>query len=303
MFSHDIIKKRILIFGANGMLGQSLCGFYSKKKNVQLLGCSLEDLPELNGIDYFPCDITKRDNVKKAILDFYPDYIINASAYTNVDKSEIEREEAWKVNVKGVEYLSEAARVLDARIIHISSDYIFDGKNGPYSENEKPNPLGYYARTKLASENVLKISGVIHTILRTNVLYGSYLNCKADFVKWLVNSLKEGKEVRIVTDQFNNPTFVDDLVQGISKVIEYNKSGIYNIGGKEFLSRYEFSEKIAEFFGLDKKLIRPITTEELNQPARRPLSSGLITLKAETELGYKPHSVKESLAIIKRELS
>jgi dTDP-4-dehydrorhamnose reductase len=115
--------------------------------------------------------------------------------------------------------------------------------------------------------------------------------------------LRDGREVRIVTDQINNPTFVDDLVQGISKVIEYNKTGVYNIGGKEFLSRYEFSEIIADFFELDKNLLKPITTEELNQPARRPLKSGLITLKAETELGYKPHSIKESLAIIKKDLS
>ncbi len=303
MFSHDIIKKRILIVGSNGMLGQSLCGFYSTQNNIRLLGCSIEDKSLVNGLDYIQCDVTKRNEVKKIILDFYPDHIINASAYTNVDKSETERELAWKINVKGIEYIAEAARVLDARIIHISTDYIFDGKEGPYAENEKPNPLGYYARTKLASENALKMSGVLYTILRTNVLYGADSNGKTGFVRWLVNALKDGKDVRIVTDQINNPTFVDDLVQAISKVIEYNKTGIYNIGGKEFLSRFEFSEIIADYFGLDKSLIKPITTDELKQPARRPLKSGLITLKAETEFGYKPHSIKETLAIIKKELS
>jgi dTDP-4-dehydrorhamnose reductase len=301
MFSHDIIKKRILVVGSNGMLGQSLCRFFSKLKNIRLLGCSIEEESFLSGLDYLQSDITKRNDIRKTILGFYPDYIINASAYTNVDKSETEREQAWKVNVKGVEYLAEAARILDSRIIHISTDYIFDGKNGPYGENEKPNPLGYYARTKLASENALRISGVQYTILRTNVLYGSDSNCKTGFVRWLVTSLREGKEVRIVTDQVNNPTFVDDLVQAISKVVEYDKTGIYNIGGKEFLSRYEFSEIIAEFFKLNKGLIKPVTTDELKQPARRPLKSGLLTLKAETELGYKPHSVKETLAIIKKE--
>jgi len=303
MFSHDIIKKRILIVGSNGMLGQSLCGFYSRQNNIRLLGCSIEYKSLVNDIDYIQCDVTKRNEVKKTILDFYPDYIINASAYTNVDKSEIERELAWKINVKGIEYIAESARILDARIIHISTDYIFDGKEGPYAEDEKPNPLGYYARTKLASENALKLSGVLYTILRTNVLYGADSNGKTGFVRWLVNSLKEGKNVRIVTDQINNPTFVDDLVQAVSKVVDYNKTGIYNIGGREFLSRFEFSEIIADYFGLDKNLIKPITTDELKQPARRPLKSGLITLKAETELGYKPHTIKETLAIIKKELS
>ena len=303
MFSHDIIKKRILVVGSNGMLGQSLCKFYSNKNNIRLLGCSVEDESLVNGLDYVQFDVTKRNEVKKTILDFYPDYIINASAYTNVDKSETERELAWKINVKGIEYIAEAARVLDARIIHISTDYIFDGREGPYAENEKPNPLGYYARTKLASENALKMSGVLYTILRTNVLYGANSNGKTGFVRWLVNSLRDGKVVKIVTDQINNPTFVDDLVQAINKVVEYNKTGTYNIGGREFLSRFEFSEIIADYFGLDKNLIKPITTDELRQPARRPLKSGLIILKAETELGYKPHSIKETLAIIKKELS
>jgi dTDP-4-dehydrorhamnose reductase len=302
MFSHDIIKNRILVVGANGMLGQSACSFFSKQSGVQLLASSVEEKTKINGIEYIKCDFTVREKIKKVIFDFYPDFIINAAAFTNVDLSETERETAWKVNVKGVEYLAEACRVIDAHLIHISSDYIFDGKNGPYTEKAKPNPLCYYARTKLASENAIKISGALNTILRTNVLYGS-ANCKTDFVRWVINSLQNSKQIRIVTDQINNPTFVDDLVQAISKVIEYRKQGTYNIGGKEFLSRYDFAKKIADVFELGKTFITPITTKELNQPAKRPLKSGLITLKAETELGYKPYSINESLTLIKKELS
>lgn len=303
--SGNLVKKRIFIVGANGMLGQHLIKFFSKQDNVQLLGISVEEKPLLSGFDYEQCDITKRDQVKKALYDFYPDYIINAAAYTNVDQSEIDREVAWKVNVKGVEYLAEVSRVIDAHLIHISSDYVFDGKNGPYLETAKPNPLGYYARTKLASENALKISGAIHTIIRTNVLYGvaRWLdNNKLDFVRWVINSVNSGKVIKIVTDQINNPTFVLDLVQAISKIIEYKKTGIFNIGGREFLSRYEFTLKIAEYFNLDKNFIKPILTEELNQKAKRPLKSGLIIIKAETELGFKPHSIIESFDIIKKEM-
>jgi dTDP-4-dehydrorhamnose reductase len=206
------------------------------------------------------------------------------------------------LNVKGVEYLAEACRVIDARLVHISSDYIFDGINGPYPESAKPNPLSYYGRTKLASENALKISGILYTILRTNVLYG-VAEGRPDFVRWVVNSLRDGRPIRIVTDQINNPTFTDDLVQGISKAIEFNKQGIYNIGGRDFISRFEFTGRIADYFGLDKSLISPIITGDLKQPAPRPLKSGLYTLKAETELGFRPHSIIESLAIMKRELS
>jgi dTDP-4-dehydrorhamnose reductase len=303
MFSHNIIKKRILVFGANGMLGQRLVEFYSRQQGLQLLSCSVEDAPVLSGQEYRQIDITRRDDVKDLMYDFYPDVIINAAAYTNVDLSEKEKELAWKTNVKGVEYITEVSRVIDSHIVHISTDYIFNGKNGPYSEKDKPSPLGYYARTKLASENVLRISGTYFTILRTNVLYGIARNSRPDFVRWVVNSVRGGKQIKIVTDQINNPTFIDDLIQAISKVIEYKKYGVYNIGGKEFLSRYDFTMKIADFFHLDKKLILPITTDELNQAAARPLKSGLIILKAETELGYKPHSIEESLAKMKRELS
>ncbi len=303
MLSRDLIKKRILIVGSNGMLGQRLINFFVSQNCSELLGCSVEKEPVIKKTDYVHCDITKRDQVKNVILNFYPDFIINAAAYTNVDKSETDREIAWKINVKGVEYLAEASRVLDAHLIHISTDYIFDGLKGPYSETAVPNPVSYYGRTKLASENALKISGTIHTILRTNVLFGRAEENRPDFVRWVVQMLRSGQMIRIVTDQINNPTYVGDLVQGINKVIDYRKEGIYNIGGRDFLSRFDFTMEIAEFLGLDKNLVKPILTEELKQPAKRPLNSGLLTLKAETELGFKPHTVKEVLSIMKKELS
>jgi len=298
----DLIKRRILVVGANGMLGQRVVEFYSIISDVELLSTSVEDKFVFQELDYVQSDVSNRNEIKRVIKDFCPDFIINAAAFTNVDLSETERELAWKINVKGVEYLSESARVLDSHLIHISTDYIFDGKNGPYSENDIPNPLGYYARTKLASENVLKISGIKYTILRTNVLYGTAKFSRPDFVKWVVDSLRAKKTIRIVDDQINNPTFIDDLVQGINKTIELRKEGTYNIGGSEFISRYDFTILIADFFNLDKTLISKIKTEELNQPARRPLKSGLITIKAQSELGYKPHTIIKTLELMKKEL-
>jgi dTDP-4-dehydrorhamnose reductase len=303
MQTNSLVKNRILITGSNGMLGQRAVEFYLSKENVDLLATSVEEKSMIESVDYVSSDIKNRDEIKKVIYDYCPDFIVHTAAFTNVDQSEKLREEAWKINVKGVEYIAEAARAIDAHIIHISTDYVFDGKDGPYSENAKPNPVGYYGRTKLASENALRISGTFFTILRTNVLYGIAHNSRPDFVRWVVTSLNKKEKIRIVKDQINNPTFIDDLVQGINKIIEFKKTGIYNIGGKEFLSRYDFTLRIADFFNLDKKLITPITTEELNQPARRPLKSGLITLKAETELGYKPHTISESLAAMKKELN
>lgn len=299
----DLIKNRILITGSNGMLGQRLVEYFSKLNTIQILSTSVEEKSVFDNIDYIQCDISNRNDIKKIIYDFCPDFIVNTAAYTNVDKSELERESAWKINVKAVEYISETARVLDAHLIHISTDYIFDGKNGPYTENDVPNPIGYYGRTKLASENVLRISGIKYTILRTNVLYGTAKFSRPDFVKWVIDSLKNGKQINIVDDQVNNPTFIDDLVQAVSLIINKKREGVFNIGGSEFLKRYEFALMIAEYFNLDKKLINRIKTDELKQTARRPLKSGLITIKAQSELGYKPHSIIQSLEQMKLELS
>jgi len=302
MQTNTLVKNRILITGSNGMLGQRTAQFYGSKENIELLATSVEEKSVIDYVEYVSCDIKCRDEIKKVVYDYCPDFIVHTAAFTNVDLSEKLREDAWKINVKGVEYIAEAARTIDAHIIHISTDYLFDGKDGPYSENDTPNPIGYYGRTKLASENALRISGTLFTILRTNVLYGIALNSRPDFVRWVVNSLSKEEQIRIVKDQINNPTFIDDLVQGINKIIEFRKTGVYNIGGQEFLSRYEFSLRIADYFGLDKNLITAITTEELNQPAKRPLKSGLVILKAETELGYKPHTIIESLAVMKKEI-
>jgi dTDP-4-dehydrorhamnose reductase len=303
MQTNGLVKNRILITGSNGMLGQRAVQFYSSKENIELLATSVEEKSVVGTVEYISSDIKNRDSIKKVIHDYCPDFIVHTAAFTNVDLSEKLREEAWKINVKGVEYIGEAARVIDAHIIHISTDYIFDGKDGPYDENAIPAPVGYYGRTKLASENTLKISGTFFTILRTNILYGIAPNSRPDFVRWVVSSLRNKQEISIVKDQIGNPTFIDDLVQAINKIIEFRKIGVYNIGGKEFLSRLDFTYKIADYFNLSKSLILPITTEELKQPARRPLKSGLLILKAETELGYKPHTISESLAAMKKELN
>ncbi|MBK6914695.1 MAG: dTDP-4-dehydrorhamnose reductase [Ignavibacteriales bacterium] len=302
MLPNRIIKKRILITGANGMLGQRLVKIFSQYNNYTLLATSVENESVIRNIDYAICDISIRDDIKNLILNFYPDVVVHTAAFTNVDLSEKEREQCWKINVKAVEYITEACRVLGNHLIHISTDYIFDGTSGPYNENAPPNPLGYYARTKLASENVLRMSGVDFTIIRTNVLYG-IADSRPDFVRWVINKLKSNDKINIVTDQINNPTFIDDMVQAISKIIEFKKYGVYNIGGSEFISRYDFALKIADFFNLNRDLIFAIVTKDLNQPARRPLKSGLIITKAQAELNYKPYTIDEALTRMKEELN
>ena len=299
MIESDLIKKRILVIGSNGMLGQRFSELFGNSNKVELMCASAEENSFLPNIQYKQLDITKKNSVRQIIIDFFPDIIINTAAFTNVDKSETEKETAWKINVGGVENIALYSWTIDAQLIHFSTDYIFDGKNGPYNEEDKPNPIGYYGRTKLASENSIHISGTRYSIIRTNVLYGSSKYGRPDFVKWFVDLLKKGERVRIVTDQVGNPTYIDDLVNAVNNIIEFKKEGIFNIGGREMISRYNFALKIAKYFGLDEKLIVPILTKELNQPAARPLKSGLITIKAETEIGFKAHTIEEAFSLMK----
>ncbi len=297
-----MIKKRILIIGSNGMLGQSLTTHFMFNRDVELMCASFEDESYYENLAYSKVDISSSKEVKNLIKDFCPDVIINSAAYTNVDGCETEKELSWAINVTGVENIVKYARTCDAHFIHISSDYIFDGISGPYTEEEKPNPISHYGKEKLAAENVIKTGRVKHTIIRTNVLYGATQFGRPDFVKWVYTSLSEKKNIRIVKDQINNPTYIDDLSLAISKIIEFNKEGVYNIGGAETLSRLEFTYKIANYFELDKLLITPIVTSDLNQPAPRPLNSGLINLKAETEVNYHPLSIDKTLFLMKRSL-
>lgn len=297
-----MIKKRIMIIGSNGLLGERLVEYYKDNQKVELLCCSIEEYSCSNEVEYIKLDISLKPDVRKAIKSFYPDVIINVAAFTNVDACETEKDSAWKVNVDGVENLAKYAIISDAHLIHISTDYIFDGTSGPYDENALPNPQSYYGRTKLASENLLKNYETKSTIIRINVLYGPTSSGKTDFVRWVVESLRERKLIRIVTDQINNPTFTEDLVGGINRIIELNKTGIYNMGGAELLSRFDFTLKIAEYFELDTSLIKEIVTSDLQQAAKRPLKSGLINLKAESELNYKPRNIEHALRFMKRYL-
>ena len=298
-----MIRKRILIVGSNGMLGQSVVSLLSGQEMYEVQLASFEEYSYFDEFPYSQLDVSNKRQVKKLLLDFFPDFVINLAAFTNVDKSETERETCWNINVNAIEYLAKYCVPTNSHLIHISSDYIFDGKNGPYSEKDLPNPISYYGRSKLAGENIIKRFNIPSTIIRTNVLFGATKFGRPDFVKWVVDSLRNKKEIRIVTDQINNPTYLGDIAWAIRKIFDTGKTGIYNIGGAELLSRFKFTQKISEFFQLNFDYVEPIITEELHQPAQRPLKSGLINLKAETELNYRPHDLNECFKIMEKSWS
>jgi dTDP-4-dehydrorhamnose reductase len=293
-------QGKILITGANGLLGQAMVSVFTRESDFEIIKTSVE--PESfvrTGLQYIQLDITNKDELKKTVSEINPCVIINCAAFTDVDKCETERELSWKINVDAVKNLIIAARPVNAKLVHFSTDYVFDGKNGPYDEQSVPNPLSFYGRGKLASENALIASGIEHAIIRTMVLFGYGVNVKPNFAMWLVNKLSAKEKINIVDDQIGNSTIADDLAYGTLKVVEKEKTGIYNIAGRDIESRLDFTMKLCDVYGYDKSLINRIKTKDLNQPAPRPLNSGLITLKAETELGFRPMNTVEALQLLK----
>lgn len=298
-------KSRVLVFGSNGLLGQKIAEMLVRGTPASVTLSSLEEaaVRPMDPAEYVQADLTSKKEVKQLVARCEPDVIVNCAAITNVDACETERELAWKVNVGAVENIIEAARRSEATIVHVSSDYIFDGKNGPYAEDDRPEPVSYYGKTKLASENALRASGLKYLIARTMVLYGYAPGVKPNFALWLIQSLEKQSPVRIVDDQHGNPTLADDLAYGLLRGVELERSGIYHIAGRDIVTRYEFALRIARAFSLDASLITPIKTAQLRQPAHRPLRSGLITLKAEVELGIHPSTIEQGLAVLKNQLT
>ncbi len=297
--------KRILVTGANGLLGQRLAQLFAQDSRYELLLTSYQPSFYLNHhtlLDYTQLDITSKSDVKSLLSSFRPEVVINAAAMTNVDRCEVDREQAWKVNVHGVENLVDVARAIRAKVIQLSTDYVFDGLRGPYTEEDRPNPINYYGKTKLASENVVRMGDTPYAIIRTIVLYGCGKNVKQNFGLWVIDNLSKGNAIRAATDQVCNPTYVHDLAYGILRVVEQEAEGVFHLSGSERLSRFEFAQRVAQVFGFDSNLIHPVKTEELHQKARRPLNTGFITLKVETELGFKPSDVTQGLTMLKREL-
>ena len=203
---------------------------------------------------------------------------------------------AQQVNVIGVENICD---IFLGKIIHISTDYVFDGLKGPYKENNRTCPVSVYGKTKLEAEKIILNHNSKNLIIRANVIYGNSNNTNASFFNWVVESLNKNNKINVVNDQYNNPTWSKSIANVICLCIKHNIKGLYHWGDKEILSRYQFALKIAKKFDLDEKLIQPISTENLNQIAKRPLKSGLINEKLENILNVEAPSVDECLKIIK----
>lgn len=298
-----IFEKRykVAIIGSTGKVGEAIVNYLHENTDWELMLFSSTYKSETvdNGMHLIPIQYSDCKQFTDKCRLLTPDIIINTAAMTNVDGCEKDRTGAWSVNVDFVDCVSKIAYELSSKLIHISTDYIFDGVSGPYYEFDSPNPISWYGYTKLIGETKTEIQGLDCCIFRTNVVYGNSTHGKSDFVKWVINELSSNRKIKIVSDQYSNPTLSDDIALAVYKVIKLNKSGIYNIGGSEYCDRFLFTKKIANIFMLDESLIKPITTMELNQSAKRPLLGGLVISKASNELDIKFLNIEDGLMVLK----
>lgn len=297
-----LFKQKVLVIGANGLLGQKIVETFLDDFEVHGIGRKNKPSLEFDKFNYTVCDITNREQILELVRTFEPHFIVNSAAYTNVDGCEDEKEDCWKINVVGVENLAKAAKRFGIHVVHISTDYVFDGVEGNYDEESRPKPLGYYGRTKLAAENALISSGIDCAIVRTMVLFGMGIDLNHNFVTWIIEKLTNGESIKIVDDQFGHPTLVDDLAKAILKIVDLKKTGIYNIAGSECMSRFELAQKIAEVFDLNSALIHSIKTKDLNQKAPRPLNSSFDLNKTLKEIGFQLSDVEKGLQTLRQQL-
>jgi len=291
---------KILITGANGLLGQHLVKLLIDTATHDIIatgrGASRLPFSSSGRFNYFPLDITNGMDVASFIGLQQPDIIIHTAAITQVDECESDPVACWNTNVTATRFLISAAESIHAHFIYISTDFVFDGLDGPYTESAVAGPINYYGSSKLAAEKSVMESDLHWCIIRTVLVYGNILTGnRNNIVSWVQKNLEEGKKIQVVSDQWRTPTYVEDLAKGILLAVEKNATGIYHISGQEMLSPYDMANATAEFLGLDKTLIEKVDASLFTQPAKRPAKTGFIIEKAKNELGFNPLSFKEGL--------
>ena len=286
-------KQRIIVTGSSGLLGRSLLRL-------------LRDDYEVTGIDReggvnpsdLVVDLSQKAPTVASIVRIAPRVLVHTGAQTDVDLCESDRGLAKRANVDGTANVAEGCAKVGAKLIFISTDYVFDGERGNYRESDQPNPIDFYGVTKLEAEQIAAtLSNSL--IIRTSVLYGWHPD-KLNFATWILKGLSEHQSLRIVKDHINSPTFSDNLAVAIRVAIERNIRGVLHVAGSERISRFDFARRIARQFDLDERLLVPVKMSDLNWIAKRPRDSSLYVGKAEKELGIELFGVERGLEEMRR---
>ena len=297
--------KTVLLTGANGLLGQKLVELLAGDPGYRLVATSRGDNRNLirSGYEYESLDITNKERLSELFDQYQPDVVINSAAMTHVDKCEQDKEACIAINVTAVRLIAELCQEYKTKLVHVSTDFIFDGAEGPYDEEAKPNPLSFYGQSKLDAEKIVMDAGIPYAIARTILIYGVVSDMsRSNIVLWAKGALEKGDPIKVVNDQFRSPTLAEDLAVGIRLILEKDAEGIYNLSGGEQMCITDIVRGVADFWQLDASDMSEISSAELNQPAKRPPVTGFILDKANRELGYQPHTFAEGLAVVDQQL-
>jgi dTDP-4-dehydrorhamnose reductase len=286
---------RIVVTGSSGLLGRILVNLL--KNDYEVIGIDKHALT--NEPDALALDITQTPGALESMVKLRPSVVVHTAAETNVDLCETDHEHARMINVEGTANVAEACAKSGAKMIFISTDYVFDGTKGNYSEIDQPNPISFYGLSKLEAERIVIFKLPNALVMRASVLYGWHPS-KLNFGTWVINGLRKRQTLRVVKDHINSPTLANNLAMAIRVAIERGSEGLLHVAGSERISRFDFARKIAKSFDLDESLLVPVEMRDLNWVAKRPRDSSLDVAKAEKELGIQLLGVNRGLAEMAR---
>jgi dTDP-4-dehydrorhamnose reductase len=290
---------KILVTGGSSTPGFRIVEELAKAGYKVFAHYNEHDIPNMDNVAKVKADFRDLEKVAQLVRETKPDVVVHTAAIGDVDKCEVDREFAWRVNVEATLALVKEASRIDAYFLYLSTDYVFDGERGLYRENDAPNPVNYYGLTKLVAENVVRSGLNKYSIVRTSHIYGFGMGRK-NFARAVVESLSQGQKVRALVDQWLSPTLNTLLAKAIKELIEANYIGVIHVAG-ERISRYDFAKAIARRFGFDESLIEPITMNDIQFKARRPRDSSLDTARARSILKIDFYTLKNSLEVFYRE--
>ena len=296
---------KVLITGSNGLLGQHLIPIFLQDKRYEVIatGRGANRLPGQTGYTYEATNLREATSVNQLLQKHQPDIVIHAAAMTQVDDCERNKDACWDSNVNATRYLLQAAEKTKSFFIFLSTDFVFDGLQGPYAEEDPVNPISYYGASKVAAERLVRNSPLEWSIVRTVLVYGVAADPRrSNIITWVKSNLEQGKKLKVVEDQWRTPTLVQDLAMGCKLVADKRATGVYHISGNETLTPYEMAVQTANYFQLNPQLLDKVDAKTFTQPAKRPAKTGFIIDKAVKDLGFQPHSFAEGLEIVAKEI-
>ena len=288
---------KVLITGVNGLVGNRLLSLLSNNSEYRVFGTSIgKNRIKDVSFDYFDCDIRSKDAVENLFQETQPDIVIHTAAITQVDLCEKEKQLCKDVNCIGTSNVVEGCKLNSCFLIHLSTDFVFDGSKKVYTEADLTEPLSFYAKSKVEAEKIVLSSTLKAAVVRTILVYGVVESMsRSNLFLWVYNSLNEGKSIRVVNDQHRMPTFVDDLCKGCISLMKKRLEGVFHLSGPEQKTVYEIAKEIADYYKHDSSKIEPVSSLVLNELGIRPASTGFDLKKAKNLLNYEPLSISEGL--------